>query len=79
MRFSQTDDAFYILSFDPPSEKFVLDVQLPILPGDKVTMIGYGKDTVLEWEAYDTGIEITVPKAVAALGEYCWVIKIQYR
>lgn len=80
IRFTQTDDAFYILSFAKPAEKFVVHTTLPILNGDIVSMIGAGNGTVLSWmfEGESGGIVVDVPESLADAGEYCWVFKIDY-
>jgi len=78
VRFTQTEDAFYILSLSSPAEAFFIDAPLPILPGDTITMIGAGNDTKVAWRAVNEGVVITVSTAVADAGKYCWVFKIQY-
>lgn len=78
MRFTQTRDAFYILSLTRPAEKLLVKVPLPILAGDSVKMLGPGSGTKVEWEPLDTGISIAVPDALAEEGRYCWVFKIEY-
>lgn len=78
IRFTQTDDAFYILSLAKPTKSLVVDVPLPILAGDSISMIGAGNSTELDWSAGGEGIEITIPAALADAGKYCWVFKIAY-
>jgi alpha-L-fucosidase len=78
IRFTQTEDAFYIFSLTEPAESLVIDVPLPILAGDSITMIGAGNGTELEWTPSGDGIETTVPTALAEAGKYCWVFKIGY-
>ena len=78
IRFTQTDDAFYILFFTKPSETFIVDASLPILAGDKITIIGAGNGTEVAWSALDEGIVLTVPSVLADAGQYCWVLKIGY-
>lgn len=78
LRFTQTKDAFYILSLEKPSDTLVVDVPLPILEGDVVTMIGGGYSTELAWKSVGEGVEIEIPTALADSGEYCWVFKIAY-
>lgn len=78
IRFTQTVEAFYIFSLTKPAEMFVVDVPLPILIGDKVTMIGTGNNTELAWELSGEGIVIEVPVGIADAGKYCWVMKIGY-
>lgn len=65
----------------PPSEIFVVDVPIPILKGDILTMIGFGNDTVVNWEFLENGSGITVdiPSSLTKAGKYCWVIKINYK
>jgi len=78
IRFTQTKDAFYILSLSKPSETFVVDAKLPIMDGDSITMIGAGNGTKLDWKFADESLSIAVPPALAAAGKYCWVFKIEY-
>jgi alpha-L-fucosidase len=78
MRFTQTDDAFYILSFSKPTEVFTIDAPLPVLEGDVITMIGAGNNTEVAWRLDREGISIIVPQALADEGKYCWVFKIEY-
>ena len=78
IRFTQTEDAFYILSLTKPTESLVVNVPLPILPGDSITIIGAGNGTELEWSPRGDGIEIAVPATLSNAGKYCWVFKINY-
>ncbi|KAL2069316.1 hypothetical protein VTL71DRAFT_15654 [Oculimacula yallundae] len=78
IRFTETDDAFYILSLTKPAEKFVIDAALPILPGDEISMIGAGNGTALEWSSSGEGITINVPSVISSAGKHCWVFKITY-
>lgn len=77
-RFTQTTDAFYILSLTKPEETFVIDMPLPLLAGDKITMIGAGNGTELAWTSTDSSLTITVPPVLTAAGLYCWVFKVAY-
>jgi hypothetical protein len=61
-----------ILLFDKPTEQFDANVQLPILSGDIITMIGAGNDIEVAWEASGEGITISVPSTLADAGKYCW-------
>lgn len=78
LRFTQTEEAFYILSLTEPSETFVVNASLPILPGDTISMIGAGNGTSLAWTPSDEGIAVTVPSALISAGQHCWVFKIAY-
>jgi hypothetical protein len=78
VRFTQTEDAFYILSLSQPTEAFAIHAALPILEGDVITMIGAGNDTEVAWTPEQEGISINIPSALANAGKYCWVFKIEY-
>lgn len=78
IRFTQNDDAFYILSLAKPTHTLVVDVPLPILAGDTISMLGVGNGTEVEWTQLDSGVAITVPSALADAGKYCWAFKITY-
>jgi len=66
-RFTQT-----ILLFDKPTEQFDANVQLPILSGDIITIIGPDNGLEVAWEASGEGITISVPSTLAETGKYCW-------
>lgn len=80
IRFTQTKDAFYILSLSPLTSNFLVSLPLPILKGDTVSMIGAGNGSVLEWDflSSGSGINVTVPEHLITVGKYCWVLKISY-
>ncbi|TVY68953.1 Plasma alpha-L-fucosidase [Lachnellula suecica] len=78
VRFTQTEDAFYILSLSKPAETLIVDVALPIMAGDSISMIGAGNGTEVDWMVAGQGVSITVPSALADAGKYCWVFKITY-
>lgn len=78
LRFTQTEEAFYILSLTEPTENFVVNASLPILPGDSISMIGAGNGTSLAWTQSEDGVAITVPPALISAGQHCWVFKISY-
>ncbi|KAF2769289.1 tissue alpha-L-fucosidase [Teratosphaeria nubilosa] len=81
LRFTQTDEAFYILALDKPAadETFVVNAPLPILGGDIITMVGSGDDTALKWQKGDDGsVQIEVSAEMIEAEQYCWVFKITY-
>lgn len=78
LRFTQKQDAFFIHSLTKPNETMTVDVAVPILSGDRITMLGAGNGTELEWTPYGKGINITVPEALASAGKYCWSMKVDY-
>lgn len=81
LRFMQTNEAFYIFSFDKPANgTLVVDAPVPILSGDMVTAVGVGNGTSLQWDTSETGaLNIHVPSKILDADEYCWVFKVEYR
>lgn len=81
IRFTQTNDAFYILFLDKPETNgtVVVVAPVPILQGDSITALGVGDGTPLEWSKMtDGGLKISVPATLLDEEEYCWVFKITY-
>ncbi|KAH9884727.1 alpha-L-fucosidase [Xylariomycetidae sp. FL2044] len=80
LRFTQTDDAFYVLSLARP-EIGALEVvsQLPALEGDRVSALTMQGEIELSWGVgEDGGIWIDVTEEVVQGDQYCWVFKITY-
>jgi len=79
LRFTQTRDAFYILSLTEPVSPIIVDVPIPILSGDKISMIGAGNSTELDWSFTDGGdVSIIVPDSIIEAGKYAWAMKVIY-
>ncbi|KAJ9145094.1 Glycoside hydrolase family 29 protein [Pleurostoma richardsiae] len=87
VRFTQTNDAFYILFLEEPvvgSGGFVsIKAPVPILDGDLITFLGDGSATPLPW-VFDTQegistLRIKTSEELLSNGSYCWVFKIEYR
>lgn len=80
IRFTQTQDAFYILSLEKPQNgSLVVDAPVPILKGDKLTLLGLGANaTNLSWTKNGEGIKINVPESAVDAVQYCWVFKVAY-
>ncbi|KAK8157485.1 putative alpha-L-fucosidase [Phyllosticta citrichinensis] len=78
IRFTQTNDAFYILFLEEPvaGQDVVIHAPLPIYDGDIVTVLT--EDIEVKWSRGDDGISFSWPKEMAGKGEYCWVLKIEY-
>lgn len=78
IRFTQTNDAFYVLFLEEPvaGEDILVEAPLPVMTGDKVTVLGEGLD--VEWKTVGNGISLTWPTEMEGTGEYCWVVKIEY-
>jgi alpha-L-fucosidase len=79
VRFTQTDDAFYILSLDRPvNGKLVVEAPIPILKGDKVSLLGSADSGGLAWELDGGLLTIEVDESVVDQVNYCWVFRILY-
>lgn len=85
VRFTQTDEAFYVLFLDEPAvggDGYVwVNATVPVLEGDTVSLLGVngtGLDD-LEWTTSEEGyLAISIDAGALALEEYCWVFKIAY-
>lgn len=79
VRFTQTNDALYITSLEKPSSgKLVVEAPLPILPGDKVSLIGNQDGENLEWEFDGSVFTVFVENNIHEGSEHAWVFKIEY-
>jgi len=80
IRFTQTNDAFYIFTFEKPSnDTLFVEAPLPILDGDKITMLGSNSSNTLAWSKDKDGhLSIHAPKPLVELEDTCWVFKIAY-
>ncbi len=82
VRFTQTEDAFYILFLSKPQlvgGAVVVQAPVPILEGDIVTMTGSDAPENLKWQTHDEGaLMISVSAEALGAEKYCWVFKIEY-
>ncbi|MFB9927074.1 alpha-L-fucosidase [Amycolatopsis halotolerans] len=69
--------AFYLMSLVAPGSQLVVDAPVPIRPGDRVSMLGYGGP--LHWSQSDGRLVIDVPAAARAAGKHSWVFKVDWR
>ncbi|KAH8901373.1 tissue alpha-L-fucosidase [Thozetella sp. PMI_491] len=83
IRFTQTQDAFYILFLEDPVvvDGFVIvDAAVPILENDIVSLVGVEGAGSLAWKwTASGGLAIEVSAEKIAQDEYCWVFKIAYQ
>ncbi|KAF1955857.1 tissue alpha-L-fucosidase [Byssothecium circinans] len=80
VRFTQTDEAFYILSMEKPvNGSLVVEAPIPILEGDEVSFLGGGEGEALEWKMDDGVVSILFDQSAVDAVEHCWVFKIAYR
>ncbi|RAK78900.1 alpha-L-fucosidase [Aspergillus fijiensis CBS 313.89] len=85
VRFTQAEDAFYVLWVEEPvlrEGKVVVEAPLPLLGGDRVVALT-GDDTAgdweVQWEKVEGGFRFDVPLEAWEGEHYCWVLKIEYR
>ncbi|KAL1897926.1 hypothetical protein Sste5346_003778 [Sporothrix stenoceras] len=83
VRFTQTDDAFYVLFLktapQPGTDGSVeVDAPVPIQDGDKVSLLAVEGGDGLAWERRGTGLAIKVAADILAKEQYAWVFKITY-
>lgn len=80
IRFTQTNDAFYIFTFEKPSNgTLFVEAPVPVLEGDKVTMLGSDSSVALGWSKDGDGhLTINAPETHVDLEGICWVFKIAY-
>ncbi|KAI1135493.1 glycoside hydrolase family 29 protein [Hypoxylon sp. FL0543] len=85
VRFTQTDEAFYVLFLERPVPRDgVVSVAAPVpaLEGDEVSLLGVQGGEKLAWELSERGsqpvLQIEVDDALLDEEEFCWVFKIQY-
>jgi alpha-L-fucosidase len=79
VRFTQTGDALYVTSLEKPVDG-VLEVRapIPILPGDKVSLLGVAGGEDLEW-SFDGGVfRVLFGDRVVDGGSHAWVVKVEY-
>ncbi|CAI6342261.1 unnamed protein product [Periconia digitata] len=80
VRFTQTDDAFYILGLEEVVDgKLVVEAPLPILEGDRVVLLGGDEASELEWSFSGERLEIVFDEQLSGLRRDCWGLKIEYR
>ncbi|KAH8895471.1 putative alpha-L-fucosidase [Thozetella sp. PMI_491] len=80
LRFTQTNDAFYILSLEKPVVgRLDISTTLPILLGDRVSALGMSGEMELNWGyRCGGGIWLEITEEMIDSDKYCWVFKIEY-
>lgn len=85
LRFTQSDDAFYIFSLEKPKagEKLLVEVEshghVPAMKGDKVVALGMKGEEDVEWGFDKEGrFWLEVTDEVVKGDKYAWVFKIEY-
>ncbi|CAK7210330.1 hypothetical protein SCUCBS95973_000742 [Sporothrix curviconia] len=83
VRFTQTDDAFYVVFLKTAPRPgadghVVVDAPVPVQPGDTVSLLAVKGGEDLAWEPRGTGLAIQVSASMLANEQYAWVFKIAY-
>lgn len=79
VRFTQTDEAFYILSFQKPQGgELVVEAPIPILEGDKVSIVGDSRDQELKWSFDGQVLTVLIEESTLEKIDHCWVFMIEY-
>jgi len=79
IRFTTTPLAFYITNIDNPSPSFTVESPVPILPQDKMTLLGgSGKALKFSIDNRTGAVTINVPASEAALVSDAWVFEVVY-
>jgi alpha-L-fucosidase len=79
VRFTQTEDALYITSLTKPVDgKLEVRAPIPILVGDKVSLLGVIGGEDLEWSFDDEVLRVMFGEGVVDGGSHAWVIKVEY-
>ncbi|KAI1117686.1 glycoside hydrolase family 29 protein [Nemania sp. NC0429] len=85
VRFTQTDDAFYVLFLEKPvvRDGYVrVPASLPILKGDEVSLLAVEGGGNLAWSVVGKGgqraLHIRVGNKLLDKEQFCWVFKIKY-
>lgn len=80
IRFTQTQNAFYILTLYPPNGTLVIDSPVPYVDGDTITVVGGNMSgTVVPSRLMANGsLEITISQEVVEADQYAWAYKIGF-
>jgi alpha-L-fucosidase len=81
VRFTQTPDAFYIMTLAAPNDTLVLDSPVPYVPGlDQITVVGGNMSgSVVPSRLLANGsLQMNVSSEVKSADRYAWVFKMNY-
>lgn len=85
VRFTQTNEAFYILFLEKPVPQngvVAVAAPVPVLSGDNVSLLAVDGGESLAWETSGEGSEfellITVSEELLESEEFCWVFRVSY-
>lgn len=79
IRFTQTDDAFYIINLGKPAAgRFQVKAPVPVLHGDKMYALTMEGKRLLNWGIENGQLWFDVTQDVINADKFAWVFKIQY-
>ncbi|KAH7324684.1 alpha-L-fucosidase [Stachybotrys elegans] len=80
LRFTQTNDAFYILSIEKPTTgRLDIQAQIPVLKSDEVVALTLDGEVEVNWGISQEGrLWIDITEELLAADKYCWVFKLGY-
>ena len=80
IRFTQTLDAFYIISLSQPNGSIILDSPVPWVEGDAVSIVGgNASGTMVPSSKFSNGsLLLNISDEVTQADQYAWVFKISY-
>jgi alpha-L-fucosidase len=79
VRFTQTGDSMYVTSLKKPVDgKLEVRAPIPILPGDKVSLLGVAGGEDLKWSFDGEVFKVMFGDGVVESENHAWVVKIEY-
>lgn len=79
IRFTQSNDAFYILSMkEPKVGEWLIEAPVPAVEGDRVAALGMDGEVEVEWRKTAQGLVMNVTEEMVEADQYCWVFKVEY-
>lgn len=80
LRFTQTNDAFYILSLEQPVPGLLeVEADVPAVEGDRMAAITLQGEKEVDWGfGEQSGIWINVTQEIVDDDRLCWVFKLKY-
>ncbi len=80
IRFTQTNEAFYIITLNAPDDTLVLGSPVPYVPGDEVSVVGGNMSgTVVPSQLLDDGsLQLTISDGIKEADQYAWAFKIPF-
>lgn len=80
VRFTQNENAFYIMTLYPPNATLVLDSPVPYVDGDDVRVVGGNRSsTVVPSRLLGNGsLELRIGEDIRNADQYAWVFKVDF-